>query len=188
MASSRSCIVFSRAFGWVNVMTTLSIEVRRADVRDAREIAAVHRTSWIAAYAGLIPHHALVQMVERRREDWWRRAAKGPSTLLILEVAGKIAGYATIGANRVRALNQEGEIYELYLLPEYQGIGLGGYLFRECRAILRSLGLYGLVVWCLEDNDNAVTFYRAIGGMDVAEGIEHFGDKGLKKLGFVWRD
>ena len=169
-------------------MTTLSIEVRRADPRDARAIASVHRTAWIHAYSGLIPHRALVQMVERRREDWWRRAARGPSTLLVLEVAGKIAGYATIGLNRVSALKQEGEIYELYLLPEYQGIGLGSYLFRECRAILRGLGMYGLVVGCLEENENAVTFYRAIGGMDVAEGMEHFGDKALKKLGFVLRD
>lgn len=168
-------------------MTTLSIEVRRADPRDARAIAEVHRTAWIGAYAGMIPHRALVQMIERRREDWWRRAAGGPSTLLVVEVADKIAGYATIGLNRVRELKQEGEIYELYLLPEYQGIGLGSYLFRECRAILKELGLQGMVVWCLEDNDNAVTFYRAMGGMDVAEGMERFGETSIKKLGFIWR-
>jgi ribosomal protein S18 acetylase RimI-like enzyme len=169
-------------------MTTLTIEVRRADPQDARAIAALHRAAWIASYAGMIPHKALVQMIERRREDWWRRAALGPSTVLVLEVAGKIAGYATVGHNRVRALKQEGEIYELYLLPEYQGIGLGSYMFRECRGVLRALNMSGLVVWCLEDNDNAVTFYRAMGGMDVAEGMEDFGDKSLKKLGFVWRD
>ena len=169
-------------------MTTLSIEVRRADPRDARAIAAVHRSAWIAAYAGMIPQRPLVNMIERRREDWWRRAARGPSTVLVLDVAGKIAGYATIGLNRVRALKQEGEIYELYLLPEYQGIGLGSYLFRECRGILRELHMSGLVVWCLEDNEHAVTFYRAMGGMDVAEGMEDFGETSLKKLGFVWRD
>ena len=169
-------------------MTTLSIEVRRADPQDARAISDLHRTVWIASYAGLIPHRPLVQMIERRREDWWRRATRGPSTLLVLEVAGKIAGYATIGANRVKALKQQGEIYELYLLPEYQGIGLGSYLFRECRAILKALNMTGLVVWCLEENDNAVTFYRAMGGMDVAEGMEDFGEKSLRKLGFVWRD
>ncbi|MBX9457045.1 MAG: GNAT family N-acetyltransferase [Rhizobium sp.] len=168
-------------------MTTLSIEVRRADPQDAREIAALHRKVWISSYAGLIPHRPLVHMIERRREDWWRRATRGPSTLLVLDVAGKIAGYATIGANRIKALKQEGEIYELYLLPEYQGIGLGSYFFRECRAILRALNMTGLVVWCLEDNENAITFYRAMGGMDVAEGMEEFDGRSLKKLGFVWR-
>lgn len=151
-------------------------------------MAAVHRASWMHAYSGLIPHKVLLAMIERRGEDWWRRASRGPSTLLVLDIAGKIAGYATIGLNRARALKQEGEIYELYLLPEFQGTGLGGYLFRECRSVLNSLGLKGLVVWCLEDSTNAATFYRATGGMDVAEGLEDFGDISLKKLGFVWPD
>lgn len=167
-------------------MKTLSIEVRRAEPADARAVADVHRASWLHAYGGLIPHKVLLAMLERRGEAWWRRAARGPSTLLVLEISGRIAGYATIGLNRATALKQEGEIYEIYLLPECQGTGLGSYLFRECRAALRSLGLQGLVAWCLEDSDNAVTFFRATGGMDIAEGMEDFGETSLRKLGFVW--
>ena len=169
-------------------MKTLSIEVRPAEPRDARAVSDVHRASWLQAYSGLIPHKVLLAMLERRGEDWWRRAAKGPSTLLVLDIAGKIAGYATIGVNRAPALKQEGEIYELYLLPEFQGTGLGGYMFRECRSILSNLGLVGLAAWCLEDSVIAATFFRATGGMDIAEGMEDFGDISLKKLGFIWAD
>jgi GNAT superfamily N-acetyltransferase len=169
-------------------MKTVSIEVRRAEPRDARAVSDVHRTSWLQAYSGLIPHTALNHMLARRGETWWRKAAHGPSTLLVLDIAGRIVGYATIGINRVPALKREGEVYELYLLPEFQGTGLGGYMFRECRSILRGLGLSGLAAWCLEDSVNAVTFFRATGGMDVAEGLEDFGNVSLKKLGFVWPD
>jgi GNAT superfamily N-acetyltransferase len=169
-------------------MKTLSIEVRRAETRDARAVSDVHRTSWLQAYGGLIPHKALHQMLDRRGEDWWRRATKGPSTLLVLDIAGRIVGYATIGLNRASALKQEGEIYELYFLPEFQGTGLGGYLFRECRNVLKGLGFAGLAAWCLEESAHAVTFFRATGGMDVAEGMEDFGNVSLKKLGFVWPD
>ena len=169
-------------------MKTLSIELRRAETRDARAVSDVHRASWLQAYGGLIPHKVLHTMLERRGEAWWRRAADGPSTLLVLEITGKIVGYATIGINRARALKQEAEIYELYLLPEFQGTGLGGYMFRECRAILRGLGFVGLVAWCLEESAHAVTLFRATGGMDVAEGMEDFGPTSLKKLGFVWPD
>lgn len=169
-------------------MNTLTIEVRRAEARDARAVSEVHRESWVQAYSGLIPHKVLLQMLERRGEDWWRRAAHGPSTLLVLDIAGRIAGYATIGLNRARALKQEGEIYEIYLLPEFQGTGLGSYLFRECRNVLSGLGFSGLVAWCLEESANAVTFFRATGGMDVAEGMESFGRVSLKKFGFVWPD
>jgi ribosomal protein S18 acetylase RimI-like enzyme len=168
-------------------MKTLSIEVRRAEPNDACAVADVHRASWLHTYSGLIPHKALLTMLERRGDAWWRRAASGPSTLLVVEIAGRIVGYATIGLNRATALKQEGEIYELYLLPEFQGTGLGNYLFRECRNALGSLGLSGLVAWCLEDSDNAVTFFRATGGMDIAEGMEDFAGTSLRKLGFVWQ-
>jgi GNAT superfamily N-acetyltransferase len=167
-------------------MKTLSIEVRRAELCDARAVAEVHRTSWLHAYSGLIPHKALHAMLNRRGEEWWRRAARGPSTLLVIDIAGRIVGYSTIGINRARALKPEGEIYELYLLPEFQGTGLGSYMFREARSILSGLGLVGLAAWCLEESAHAVTFFRATGGMDVAEGMEDFDHVSLKKLGFVW--
>jgi ribosomal protein S18 acetylase RimI-like enzyme len=70
----------------------------------------------------------------------------------VLDVGGTVAGYATLGLNRARSLPQEGEIYELYLKPEFQGVGLGKRLFTEARQLLDSLGCKGVVVWCLEDN------------------------------------
>ncbi len=167
-------------------MKTLSIDVRRADPQDATAISEVHRGAWSQAYAGLIPHKPLVQMLERRGEGWWRKATNGPATLLVLDVAGQIAGYATIGLNRSRALPYDGEIYEIYLRPEFQGIGLGRRLFGESRRLLKSLGCEGLVVWCLEDSEHAVRFFRRHGGIDAVEGMEDFGGTQLKKLGFVW--
>ncbi len=170
----------------ISVMTTLTIEVRRAELKDAQAISEVHRHSWQHAYAGLIPHKPLLKMIERRGEKWWSNAANGPATLLVLDVAGFIAGYATVGLNRARALPHEGEIYELYLRPEYQGIGLGSRLFREARSLLSSLGCNGMIAWCLEDSEQAVEFFRMHGGVDGVEGMEDFDDKKLKKLGFTW--
>ncbi|MCO6184862.1 GNAT family N-acetyltransferase [Rhizobium sp. L1K21] len=167
-------------------MTTLTIEVRRAEPNDAAKIAEVHRRSWEHTYAGLIPHKPLLRMLERRGQKWWANAATGPATLLVLDVAGEIAGYATVGLNRARALPHEGEIYELYLLPEYQGVGLGGRLFREAKGLLSSLGCEGLIAWCLEDSQQAVEFFRLKGGVDSVEGMEDFDDVKLKKLGFLW--
>lgn len=115
-------------------MKTVSIEIRPGEPQEASAIADVHRVSWLQTYGGLIPHRPLVQMVNRRDETWWRKATRGPATLLVVDVAGTIAGYATLGLSRAKALPQEGEIYEIYLRPEYQGIGLGRILFGEARA------------------------------------------------------
>ncbi len=167
-------------------MKTLSIDVRRAEPHDARAISEAHRLSWQQAYAGLIPHKPLTQMLERRGEIWWKKATRGSATMLVVEVAGVVAGYATLGLSRARGLPHDGEIYELYLRPEYQGIGLGSVLFTEARRLLTSLGCNGIVVWCLEDSDVANRFFRSHGGRDIAEGMEDFGGKSLRKVGFVW--
>ncbi|MDF1633310.1 GNAT family N-acetyltransferase [Mycoplana sp. MJR14] len=168
-------------------MKTLSIDVRRAEPQDAAAISEAHRASWLHAYAGIIPHKPLMQMVQRRDAAWWRKATRGPATLLVLDVAGVIAGYATLGLNRARALPQDGEIYEIYLRPEYQGLGLGRMLFGESKRLLKSLGCEGMVVWCLEESEMAERFFRAAGGVDIAEGMEDFGEKELKKIGFIFR-
>lgn len=167
-------------------MNTLTIDIRRAEPRDAGAIADVHHEAWQSAYAGIIPYKALMTMINRRGTQWWANAIRRAASVLVIEIGGEIAGYATLGRNRTRELPQQGEIYELYLKPEYQGIGLGRRLFASAREKLADHGLGGLVVWALEENSNALAFYAGAGGRDVAEGVEVFDSKALRKVAFVW--
>ena len=167
-------------------MNTLTIGIRKAEHRDATAIAEVHHRAWRGAYCGIIPHRALNAMIHRRGPDWWANAIRKAATILVVEIGGKVSGYATIGKNRARELSQQGEIYELYLLPECQGVGFGSRLFSAARQHLADFGLKGLVVWALEDNAGALAFYEGAGGRDIAEGVEIFDQKALKKVAFVW--
>ena len=167
-------------------MKTLDIAIRPADQRDAYAIASVHSNAWRGAYSGIIPHKALNTMIMRRGTDWWQRVINRSGAVFVADVGGVIAGYVTFGRNRARQLSQQGEIYELYLLPEYQGVGLGTQLFDQARKALRAHDLKGLVVWALDDNSVANAFYYGLGGQDVAEGTETFDDKTLKKVAYVW--
>ncbi|AWC21719.1 GNAT family N-acetyltransferase [Aminobacter aganoensis] len=167
-------------------MNTLTIDIRKAEPRDADAIAEVHHEAWRGAYSGIIPHRALTAMINRRGGEWWANAIRRAATVLVIEIGGKIAGYATLGRNRARELKQQGEIYELYLRPECQGIGLGSRLFAAARQRLADHGLKGMVVWALEENENALSFYAGAGGRDIAEGVEVFDQKALKKVAFVW--
>ncbi len=167
-------------------MKTLSIDIRRAEPGDAAAIADVHQEAWRGAYAGIIPHKALTSMINRRGRTWWADAIRRAASVLVVELGGEVVAYATLGRNRARELPQQGEIYELYVLPEYQGIGLGTRLFDAAREKLSAHGLSGLVVWALEENDNALAFYSGAGGRDIAEGVEVFDQKALRKVAFVW--
>jgi ribosomal protein S18 acetylase RimI-like enzyme len=147
----------------------------------------VFRDSWQLAYRGIIPHLHLETMIRRRGPEWWASAMRGGETLLVLEVAGTIAGYATCGPARGRGrMRNRGEIYELYLSPEHQGLGFGEHLFEACRHVLDMRRLDGLVVWALAENAAAIDFYWRRGGRPVAKSVDTIGGARLEKLGFTW--
>ena len=167
-------------------MNTITIDIRRAEPKDADAIADVHHEAWQGAYAGIIPHRSLAAMINRRGTAWGANAIRRAASVLVVELGGEVVGYATLGRNRARELSQQGEISALYLKPEYQGVGLGSRLFRAAREKLAAHGLNGLVVWALEENVNALDFYLGAGGRDIAEGVEVFDQKALRKVAFVW--
>ena len=76
--------------------------------------------------------------------------------------------------------------YELYLLPEFQWLGVGRRLFTAARRDLMQSGLKSMVVWALSDNAPATEFYRTLGGRMVARSSEKFGPKSLDKVAFAW--
>jgi len=169
-------------------MSTVLIEIRRAKASDAAAVADTHDEAWRGAYQGVIPGVELEKLVTRRGADWWDSAIRKGSRIAILAFGDKVAGYANYGRNRARSLYYDGEIYELYLRPEYQGIGLGRRLFSSARRDLAQSGLKSLVIWALSDNDPAVEFYKALGGKAVARSSERFGDKSLEKVAFAWNN
>src|SRR5437660_10990822 len=169
-------------------MSTTLIEVRRAKPSDATAIAATHDEAWRTAYQGVIPGPELDKLINRRGPTWWEGAIRRGSRIAILVFGDTVAGYANYGRNRARSLFYDGEIYELYLRPEYQGLGFGRRLFSSARRDLAQSGLKSLVIWALSDNDPAVEFYKALGGKAVARSSERFGDKSLEKAGFAWNN
>ena len=128
----------------------------RGKSADASALARIFKDSWLLAYRGIIPHLHLDSMVRQRTPEWWRDAVKIGDSALVLEIAGTVAGYATLGTSRQRGPFQ-GEIYELYLDPVYQGLGLGEHLFEGCRHALDMRKLNGLIIWALLDNTPPAT-------------------------------
>ena len=165
--------------------STYQVSVRRARATDSTALVEIFRESWRSAYRGIIPHLHLETMIRRRGPEWWRNAARGGEGLLVLEVAGTVAGYATHGAARGKS-TQKGEIYELYLAPSYQGIGLGEHLFEACRHRLDQRRLPGLIVWALIDNSAATAFYWRRGGRPVTSVFDRIGGAKLEKVAFAW--
>ena len=159
--------------------------VRNGKTADAKALSRIFKEAWLLAYRGIIPHLHLESMVRQRSPEWWRDAMKTGDSTLVLDVGGAVAGYATLGNSRQRGRYQ-GEIYELYLDPLYQGLGLGEHLFEGCRHALDMRRLDGLIVWALLGNSSACDFYWRRGGRPVASTFTRIGGERLEKVAFAW--
>jgi ribosomal protein S18 acetylase RimI-like enzyme len=160
------------------------ISIRNARPADAEAIAEVHDAAWRDAYRGIIPGRELERMIARRGPRWWQAAISRGSRLVVLDFGGRIAGYASYGRNRVPAMPYSGEIFELYLAPEFQGLGMGRRLFEAARRDLNDHGYVSTLVWALADNERALDFYTRLGGKIIRRAEERFGDETRGRVAF----
>ncbi|CAM3221198.1 MULTISPECIES: GNAT family N-acetyltransferase [Methylobacterium] len=167
-------------------MSTRTTSIRRAREADLGSLSTVFDASWREAYRGLIPGVALERLIAGRDRAWWRSALRRGRPIALVETGERVVGYAAYGRTRSRALGTEAEIDELYLMPEYQGIGLGRRLFKAVRNDLADHGLTQLGVWSLEENDRAGAFYEGLGGRAGPRVMDRVAGVALPKVGYLF--
>ncbi|WP_298627418.1 GNAT family N-acetyltransferase [uncultured Legionella sp.] len=145
-------------------MNNLIHDIRPATVDDAEAIAVNHILSWQGMYKDFIPESILQELSIPDRTQQWRDLINQNVKVLVIEVADKIVGFASICAFRDDIRNGEnGEISAIYLHPDYWRLGLGTKL---CLAALDELSLSGyktIYLWVLSDNHQAHKFYESLG-------------------------
>lgn len=151
---------------------------------DRTALAALDAAAWLEAYRGVISGVTLDRMVAARRARWLT-APPSPATR-VLRLGNVPQGFASFGPNRSRYTQAGGELYELYVAPEAQGMGIGGLLLDEARAGIAAAGMRGMVVWSLASNSRALSFYESRGGRKIAGGMEHLGGSALPTVAFYW--
>ncbi|PTW59116.1 ribosomal protein S18 acetylase RimI-like enzyme [Breoghania corrubedonensis] len=165
-----------------------AVTIRPARAEDADTLADIHDAAWQGTYRGILPGIELERLLSRRGVSWWHAAIRYKTRILVLEVCGTPAGYATFGHSRLKHLPFPGEIYELYLQPDHQGLGFGRQLFLATRGALRSAGMAGFAVRVLKDNLPARSFYEAMGGVLCDENIERIGRSDLSVRIYGWAE
>jgi ribosomal protein S18 acetylase RimI-like enzyme len=163
------------------------ITIREAVPADATEIARVHDDAWRSTYQGIIPHLHLEKMITRRSPVWWHKSLrKSKAGISVLTFDDIVQGYVSFGPARIPHRSKTGEIFELYLAPTFQGLGLGKKLFVAARQTLNRQGWRSLLVWALAENEGACSFYSRLGGRRCASSPERYGDITLNRIAFFW--
>ena len=173
------------------------MRIRRGTKADAAAIGRVHVETWQAAYAGLLPDSLLAAMSDVRQSAWWSRLLADPGEARGVFVADDeemgVVGFGSCGPVRDPPEGLDGreirvgEVYTLYVEPDFQNMGLGRRLLDALFRQLRADGCDTAVLWMLASNPSRF-FYEGLGGERVGDRVDSMAGVDVEEMAFAWRD
>ena len=167
------------------------MQIRSAHVNDADDLARVHVDSWRVAYKGIVPDEHLASLSYEKRARRWRESLSNADSAAFVYVAqddnGTVVGFAGGGPERDGDPNYTGELYAIYLHPDYLRRGIGRQLTQTVARRLIEMDLSSMLVWVLAQNASR-PFYEALGGKYLYEKPIEIGGANLIEVAYGWPD
>ena len=169
------------------------LAIRPAVAADAGAIGRVYVETWGTTYAGMLADRVLVGMSEVRQSARWAQWFARPGkdfALVAQDRRAGVVGFASSGPVRMRtplAGGGTGEVFTLYVLPDFQGRGIGRRLLGGAFQGLVDRRYGAALVWVLAANP-ARFFYESLGGRRVAEQQERLWGTELPEYAYHWPD
>ena len=149
------------------------MRIRRATRADSSAIGRVHVETWQSAYAGLLPDEMLANMSDVRHAAMWLQTLSDPregrGVFVADDEEAGVVGFGSCGPVRDTPEGLDGteqrvgEVYLLYVEPDFQNQGVGRRLLDALFRQLRADGFDTAVLWMLADNPTRF-FYEGLGG------------------------
>ena len=169
-----------------------------ATERDAAGIAKVYVDAWRSAYAAILPHRGLLGMSYEQQARYWSWAIRNPAdahtVIVATEADHGVVGFTSFGPARPgdRPAGfvgdaKVGEIYTLYVQPDFHERGIGRQLLAAAFAAMVDKGYGCSFLWVLRDNPSRY-FYERVGGKAVAERQERTWGRTVDQVCYGWPD
>ena len=169
----------------------MTIRIRPATQSDAPAIATVHVDSWRTSYEGIVPREILSGLSHSERLALWDdilRSKRHDRSCFVAETdQAQIVGFVCGGLGTASSEAYEGEIYSIYLLADFQRLGLGKRLFLAACEGLLEVGIGSMLLWVFEENHGARRFYESLGGETVDRQELHIGGVNLIEVAYGWK-
>ena len=146
----------------------------------AYNIAKTHIKSSQTAYKGIISDEFLESMsVEARAKSYKFGDDIGKNDFFFaVKIDESIAGLLYLCKYRGESRDDTGEIGGIYLSPEYWHKGYGKKMMDFSIDFLKNKGYNTIKIWVLEQNKNAIDFYKRFGfSFDGTEKISKLGTR-----------
>lgn len=154
--------------------------IRKMRKEDIKEVQSVAKRSWHDTYEGIIPLEIQEKFLDYAyHEEMLQKRLEG-SFLLVVVVETTIVGFANFSP-----VKKEGEVElgAIYLLPNFQGKGIGSALLQE--GIVNIEGKREVYINVEKDNEKGINFYQAKGFETVEEFDDEFDGHLLKTVRMV---
>lgn len=136
-----------------------SIRIRHAHKNENfGAIRQVYYQTWLVTYRTQLPNSIL----EKLTPTTWHPEQRWQDMQLAFNDEGKIVGVCTYGPARLASFSGSGEIYSIYVLPDYQHFGIGSKLMTRALEIMGPKYRH-IYLEVLRSNTDAKTFYLALG-------------------------
>ena len=105
----------------------MNIKIRQATINDAEAIVNVHTTTWKYSYKGFIADEELAKRNPTPERILKMQDAIQQQLFYVAEVDNQIVAFSGLHGQ----LGSTSEIGLMYVLPQYQGLGIGRQLFQD---------------------------------------------------------
>jgi len=159
--------------------TIHSFTFRDATEKDTHELGKLHAITWAQTYNGK-PNIKL-------RQYQWDKAFKEENDgswfcILVVDKNSKLVGFAKgIISKNESSSEQNGDLNKIYLLSDYQRVGLGKKLFSHVVDRFLSKGVNDMTLFGVPQNPSCA-FHEAMGGE------RSYSEKGTFDGCYRWRD
>ncbi|MDQ0062921.1 ribosomal protein S18 acetylase RimI-like enzyme [Paenibacillus harenae] len=159
---------------------------------DVKGIVHVHVESLKSSHVGILPQDFLNNLTHEWSTPRFTEALSQPpkdvSLLVAEDEQGQIIGFIWGGPERKGDKKYKGEIYAIYILSEYQGVGVGRQLVRALVEDLISINIVSMLVMVFERNLASRRFYEAMGGRNIREGLAIVNGEQYKDVVYAWNN
>ena len=143
---------------------------------EIRGKAFVHWKCWQETYPGLVSQEYLDNLTLEKTEE---KAFQWRDNLLVAKDGDRVVGFVGYGQSEEA---DTGEVFALYVLPEFHGTGVGRQLMD---AALEKLSAYPRIcLWLVKGNGRAIRFYEKCGFRlnGVEKQVSSVGAEGLQMV------
>ena len=159
--------------------TLESFTFRDATEKDIPELGKLHAITWAETY------NSKKSNIQLRQYQWQKAFAEENDgswfCILVVNINKELVGFAKGKINKDQNSKLHGDLNKIYLLNDYQRIGLGKKLFAMVVNRFLTEGVNDMVLFGIPQNPSCA-FHEAMGGERLYSG------KGIFDGGYRWPD